>query len=152
MRNKIIIMIFVAMPLLMGSFVANPDNNVDSKEKRADKKIEFIDDWDLAMELAKKEGKLIYLDAMASWCGPCKIMDKKTFADPDVAAFFNENFINVKMDMEKNSHGQQLMKKYEIVAYPSSVFIDHKGNMVKKEIGFMDAGRFLEYGKSVVEK
>lgn len=119
------------------------------KEIKDETGIEFINDWDLALELAKKEKKLIYLDAMASWCGPCKIMAKKTFKDPAVAEFFNENFINVKMDMEKNDAGSRLMKEFEIVAYPSSIFVDHKEKIVRKELGYLQADRFLQIGKEV---
>ncbi|MFR6382000.1 MAG: DUF255 domain-containing protein [Odoribacter splanchnicus] len=31
----------------------------------------------------------------------CKMLAKEVFTDPDVAAFFNEKFVNAKVDMEK---------------------------------------------------
>ena len=41
------------------------------------------------------------MDCYNSWCGPCKMLAKEVFTDPDVAAFFNEKFVNAKVDMEK---------------------------------------------------
>ena len=61
----------------------------------------FPGSWNEALELAKKEDKLIFLDAYASWCGPCKSMQKKVFPTDKVGEYFNARFINVKIDMEK---------------------------------------------------
>ena len=35
-----------------------------------------------ALEKANKEGKLIFMDAYTSWCGPCKRMSASVFPDP----------------------------------------------------------------------
>lgn len=142
--------LFTALAFVAASFIIE-DKRDDRFVKEESTKIEFIDDWNLAIELAKKEKKLIYLDAMASWCGPCKLMDKKTFHNPEVAKFFNKNFINVKMDMEKNDAGERLMKEFEIVAYPTSLFIDHKEKVVRKELGFLQPEPFLKLGQDVAK-
>jgi thiol:disulfide interchange protein len=39
----------------------------------------FGGSWDEAIETAKKEHKLIFMDAYAEWCGPCKRMAKEVF-------------------------------------------------------------------------
>ena len=44
---------------------------------------------------------MIFLDAYASWCGPCKMLQKNVFTKKAVGDFYNSKFINVKMDMEK---------------------------------------------------
>lgn len=53
------------------------------------------------LEQAKKENKLIFLDAFASWCGPCKLLDKNVFPKKEVGDYFNANFLNLHIDMEK---------------------------------------------------
>ena len=61
----------------------------------------FGGNWEEAIETAKKEHKLIFVDAYAEWCGPCKRMAKEVFTQKELGDFFNKYFINVKMDMEK---------------------------------------------------
>ena len=50
---------------------------------------------------AQSEQKLVFFDAYTSWCGPCKWMAKNAFTDPEVAAYFNDHFVNLTVDMEK---------------------------------------------------
>ncbi|RMG84197.1 MAG: DUF255 domain-containing protein [Bacteroidetes bacterium] len=102
--------------------------------------------WFKLLERAKTEDKIIFMDAYAVWCGPCKQMSRTTFTDPEVGAFFNKHFINVKMDMEKGE-GAQLAKTYQVMAYPTLLFIDSDGKVVHRSVGFQNAKQFLELGK-----
>lgn len=99
--------------------------------------------WSDALAKAKKEDKLIFLDAYASWCGPCKYMARTTFTEAKAGAFFNENFINFKMDMEKNADGPRLSKKFGLEAYPTLYFIDKNEKMVHFSVGALDVKELL---------
>ena len=55
-----------------------------------------------AQELQKKVPKNIIMDIYTDWCGPCKLMDKNTFQNPDVAQYLNNNFYAVKFNAEGN--------------------------------------------------
>jgi len=83
---------------------------------------------------AKKENKLIFLDAYATWCGPCKWMAANIFTNDTVADYFNKTFICAKIDMEKGE-GITLAQQYQVKAYPTLLFIDTAGNMVHKKVG-----------------
>lgn len=85
---------------------------------------------------AKREKKLIFLDAYTSWCVPCKQMAKDVFTVDSIADFFNQTFINVGYDMEKGE-GIALKKHYasDITAYPTLLFIDGDGVVVHKIVG-----------------
>lgn len=116
----------------------------------ADTGIEFEEqDWDDVISRSEAEDKLIFLDAYASWCGPCKKMSRETFTDEAVAEFYNENFINAKIDMEKGV-GLELAKQYGVRAYPTLLFINHKGEVVNRICGYMDAEAFLSLGKNTL--
>ncbi|MGN0004170.1 MAG: thioredoxin family protein [Sphingobacterium composti] len=95
-----------------------------------------------ALDLAAKQNKLVFLDCYTVWCGPCKWLDENTFTDPVLKAYFDENFINIKIDMEKGE-GIELAKKLEVRAYPSMFFINGKGEVIHKLTGAMDASAMM---------
>lgn len=110
--------------------------------KRA-KGIEFTDGiWKEALNQARKEDKLIFMDCYTSWCGPCKMMAKTVFTDPEVSALFNEKFVNVKMDMEKGE-GKELKDRYRVSAYPTLNFINGDGEVVHTVVGGLQACEFI---------
>ena len=111
----------------------------------------FHGTWDEAMEMAKKEGKVIFVDAYTTWCGPCKRMARNTFPDPKVGEFFNANFVNMKIDMEKPM-GRTFQKKYPVAAFPTLYWIGPDGETVHRQKGAQDAVNFLKLGKHVVSK
>ncbi len=109
------------------------------------KRITFLQ----AKNIALKEKKLIFIDANTSWCGPCKKMAATSFKDPRVAKVFNTRFINLNIDIENNSDGLEIEKKYKIEAYPTLLFVNGKGKTVKKVLGFQTAEDLLSLAKSI---
>ncbi len=103
-----------------------------------------------AINKAQKSNKLIFVDAYATWCGPCKMMSKNIFPDKDVSALFNANFINLKMDMEKGE-GISMTKRYDVSAYPTLLFLDGRGQLVHKALGYHDVNDFIELGKTALD-
>ncbi|MBS1652884.1 MAG: thioredoxin family protein [Bacteroidetes bacterium] len=114
--------------------------------------IEFFEgNWNQLLDKAKKENKHIFLDAYASWCGPCKMMKKRVFTDKEVGAFFNKNFISVAIDMEKGE-GPALSNKYSVQAYPTLIFLNSKGAYVGKSVGYHSAKDLLKLAEEVLKK
>lgn len=95
---------------------------------------------------AKKENKLVFVDAMASWCGPCKMMDKNVFSLKSVGDFYNKTFVNAKFDMEKGE-GREIAAKYGVRSYPTYLFLNGDGTLISKNLGYMPESTFLELGK-----
>lgn len=95
---------------------------------------------------AKKEKKLVFVDAMASWCGPCKMMDKNVFSQKSVGDYYNTTFVNAKLDMEKGE-GIEFAKKYGVRSYPSYLFIDGDGQLITRNLGYMEESVFLQVGE-----
>lgn len=100
--------------------------------------------------MPKKSGKLIFIDAYASWCGPCKLLKSTTFNDKNVAAYFNSHFINYSIDVEKGE-GIELADSWGIATYPTLLFFSPDGVLAKQE-GYLDATQLLSLAKSVVIK
>jgi uncharacterized protein YyaL (SSP411 family) len=108
------------------------------------KGIEFFHGtWQEALAKAKKENKLIFMDAFTTWCGPCKYLSKNVFPNDTVGQFFNSNFVCVKMDMEKGE-GIGLAGKYGVQAYPTLLYIDGNGEIVHRTCGADMSGKAAE--------
>lgn len=100
--------------------------------------------WDEILAKAKQENKPIFLDAYASWCGPCKWMAANVFTQNGVAEFFNAKFINAKIDMEKGE-GIKLAQKYQVQAYPTLLILNSDGEMLHRVCGALQAEPFIAW-------
>ncbi len=129
--------------LAIGAFTASFVGDTIATETKFD----FIqNDYQQAKEQAKENDQLIFVDTYTSWCGWCKRMDQTTFQDENAAAFFNKNFVNLKMNMEKGD-GPALARKLKIQAYPTFVILDKDGNLVGKAVGYQTVDNLVAFGK-----
>lgn len=114
--------------------------------------IKFEDsDFKTILAKAKKENKLIFLDAYTTWCGPCKLMAKNVFTLKSVGEHYNANFVNAKIDMEKGE-GIDIAKKYEVKVFPTYLFIDGDGKLVHRTIGYVPEKEFIQFAKDAISK
>jgi len=111
----------------------------------------FEGNWEEALEKAKVEEKLIFVDAYAEWCGPCKHMARQVFPQEKVGAFYNRHFINMQIDMEKGM-GLEFRKEYPVAAFPTLFFIDANGKVVKKAQGAQKADGLISLGRSALSE
>jgi len=95
---------------------------------------------------AKKENKLVFIDAYTTWCGPCKLMAKNVFPQKAVGDYYNANFINAKIDMEKGE-GIDIAKKYNVKAFPTYLFVDGNGELVHRTLGYVEENDFIQFAK-----
>ncbi|MBI3519254.1 MAG: thioredoxin family protein [Bacteroidetes bacterium] len=107
------------------------------------KEIEFsANTWEYILAEAKVQNKLIFIDAYTTWCGPCKWAAKYLFTNKDVANYYNENFINVSMDMEKGD-GIAFAKKFQINSYPTFLIINGKQEIISRTEGVDQTKKFI---------
>jgi thiol:disulfide interchange protein DsbD len=91
------------------------------------KRIKSTEDVDRELATAKAAGKPALLDFYADWCVSCKEMEKFTFTDPAVRAALG-NFVLLQADVTANDDTDQaLMKHYNIVAPPDTLFFGGDG-------------------------
>ena len=106
-------------------------------------------EWKKIVKKAKKEKKLIFVDCYTSWCGPCKMLAKDVFTQQAVGDYFNQHFVNVKFDMEKDADGVKLKNQFAVKAFPTLVFVDPKtGEVVHRMVGAGSAEWLLTGAKS----
>ncbi len=106
--------------------------------------------WEEVINKAKKENRLIFIDAYTTWCGPCKKMSRDVFTKDEVGNFYNSNFVNVKMDMEKGV-GLDLAERYDVKAYPTLLFINSEGDLIHRAAGYHEPGDFLTLGQTALD-
>ena len=125
---KKLVFFTVLMSLILTAFEWNSkskDNGVDFKDVS----------FEQALKLADESEKYVFMDAYASWCGPCKMMDRNTFTTSEVGEAFNEHFVSIKVDMEKGE-GPALARKYQVRAYPTTFILNTKGEVQKRIVGY----------------
>ncbi|SFT12664.1 Thioredoxin [Zhouia amylolytica] len=101
-----------------------------------------------ALVKAKKENKLVFIDFYTVWCGPCKKMEKIVFPLEKVGDFYNKNFINLKLDAEKE--GKTVADQYNVTGYPTLLYLDTDGKVLLKDTAFNPEDEFLKSGQRAV--
>ena len=109
----------------------------------------FHGTWEEGVQKARQENKLVFVDGYTVWCGPCAYMMKNVFPLKEVGDFYNKNFICMKIDMEKE--GKELAKRYNVVAYPTFLFVTPEGYVAHRSMGGMQADAFIALGKEALK-
>lgn len=112
-----------------------------------------------AVALQKKNPKKIMMDMYTNWCGPCKMLDKNTFQNKDVADYVNKHFYAVKFNAEgnekvnfngktytnpnydpakahKRNSGHELARFFSVQAYPTIVYLAEDGSLLAPVAGY----------------
>ena len=109
----------------------------------------FKGEWEAALEQARTQDKLIFVDAYATWCGPCKRMAADVFPDPQVGPFYNPNFISLKIDMEAPENAA-FRARYPVAAFPTLYYIRPDGEVVQSVKGAQNVEQFISTGEKAL--
>jgi len=149
MTKRTIITLLVSTIIVGSLFAAVNIKNNSFKEKT---EVSFIDqDWEKTLKSAKETHKLIFVDLYATWCGPCKMLKRNTFTNKEVAEFFNSNFINASVDVEKGV-GISLAEKYNVSMLPTLIVASEDGKPILFTTGYLEPKEILKFAKAALEK
>ncbi len=84
---------------------------------------------DAVREMAVKTGKLVFIDLYATWCPPCRMMEREVFSRKDVGDFMEQHFVAAKYDVDKTT-GKELLKRYGSGAIPLYLVFDTQGELL----------------------
>ncbi|MDE6623405.1 MAG: thioredoxin family protein [Alistipes sp.] len=106
---------------------------------------------DALHELATKQGKLVFIDLYASWCPPCRMMERQVFSRKDVGEFMDQRFVAAKFDTDKPT-GKELMKRYGKGSIPLYLVFDTQGELLGRIQGAADAETFMEDLRTIASR
>jgi uncharacterized protein YyaL (SSP411 family) len=118
---------------------------------------------DAGIAEAKSSGKLVFLHFGAPWCPWCHRLDD-WMDKSEPAAVLGKGFVNVKVDVDRMTDGQEMLKRYtptrsDKVGIPWFVFLDGDGKVVATSeaeksgnIGFPSAKEELAHFATMLEK
>jgi thiol:disulfide interchange protein len=160
----------LSLVLLAFSFaVSVPAKNAPAAQKDEPKSLVQWMDYGAALEKAKMEPKLIFVDLYADWCVPCRIMDANVYNNPTVASILNTRFYAAKLDADsqdtivcdgkKNTVQRCYFDVWELHALPAFVLVAPKGmsiltvtdSMSPEELRYM-LYQFLEKEKEWISR
>jgi len=153
----------LAMPL---SASARPDPSQPAKPQTAPqakvpaKKLDWLA-FDAAAVQAAKQNKHMIIDVYTAWCGWCKVMDRETYGNPEVAAYLTDNFVLAKVNGESSAKvrwkgeeltERQFARKIGVSGYPATFFMKPDSELLGGVPGFIKTPEFLIYSRYVATK
>lgn len=153
---KILMKILKIIPFIVSGlllvFIVRSWNSNAKQKKTAKTEINFTNkEYKEVLALAKASHKKIFVDVSAVWCGPCRQLEKITFKDAKAAAYYNKNFINFRIDIEKGE-GTDLSQKWKIESLPALLILDENGKIIAEHVGYVDGKGLIEFAREASGK
>ncbi len=93
----------------------------------------WLTDLDEAKALAAKTGKRIFVDFMATWCGPCKMLDADVLQTDRFKSIAKKSFVLLRIDVDAQ---KSIASKYNIEAMPTQMVLAKDGSVIAQTVGY----------------
>ena len=100
--------------------------------RRSMPKPKWYYDLDEAKKAAQASGKMIFVDFFATWCGPCKMLERDCFST-DTFKKFGSKLVFCRIDVDDQ---KSVATQYGITRIPTQDILDKNGAVVKQTIGY----------------
>jgi thioredoxin-related protein len=137
---------------------AQPEKSAGSKS--AAKKLEWLA-FDAAAAKASKQNKHLIVDIYTTWCGWCRVMDRETYGNTEVASYLTDNFVLAKVNGESANklhwNGEELSerqfaRKVGVTGYPATYFMKPNAELLGGVPGYVKAPDFMIYSRYVATR
>lgn len=97
---------------------------------------------------AVAENKYLFVELFATWCGPCRVMERMMATD-EVGEFMNPRFVSVRYDVDKAT-GALLAQANGVRSIPTCLIIDSEGEVVGRLVGSSSPEKFIASMRSLL--
>ena len=110
--------------------------------------IEILNDYDVGLQKAKVEKKLLYVLISSENCRWCKKFEKTTLSDTLIKDRLKKEFIVVKLIREND----EIDDKFKTTPIPRHYFLDLDGNIIYSALGYRDKVLFDSFMDNAQER
>lgn len=103
-------------------------------------RIEWQEWNEAAFEQARRSGRPILLNIVASWCVFCRELDQTTFSDEEVIRRVREAFVPIRVDKDRRP---DINERYNAGGWPTIAFLTPQGELLTAET-FLESKELLE--------
>lgn len=145
-------MVITSFFFLSGNAAAQGNTGIKFEQKLS---------WSQIKAKAKAEGKYIFIDAFATWCGPCKEMDKNVYPTEELGNYMTKKFISIKVQIDSTNNDDEQVRAwyrdsknividYKVFGFPSFLFLSPDGLLIHRGIGFKSAREFRQMAEDAL--
>jgi uncharacterized protein YyaL (SSP411 family) len=103
--------------------------------------INWRDNWDSALQEAKKEDRRILLELYMDGCPHCARLHSETHADEKVVQAINDKYIPIKLEGRQN---MDIVKKFNVTGAPTTLLFSPDGEEKHRFAGYYAPPEYLE--------
>jgi thiol-disulfide isomerase/thioredoxin len=93
-------------------------------------------DYEAALARAQEENRPLMVMMTATWCGPCKMLERESLSNPWIRHFLAPFVVVQAYEV------QEINEKYDCGGYPTLAFCDSAGEMKHKHVGYIPTINF----------
>ncbi|HOW69507.1 MAG TPA: thioredoxin family protein [Phycisphaerae bacterium] len=103
--------------------------------------VAWTTDLEAGLRRAAQEDRLVLVKFHASWCGPCKILDRDVFSRSDVARALDP-WVPVSVDVDEQS---SVGSRFAIQTVPTLMVLSSRGDIVARQVGTLSPKDFIAW-------
>ncbi len=122
---------------------------VSSQALNAQDFVQWRYDLEQAKKIASDEDKLVLMHFTATWCAPCKELERFVFANPIAIRKISDQVVPLKIDVDIHT---QIASEYEIRSVPTDIIMTPAGHVILKRESPRSTDRFIEMIELAVQR
>lgn len=112
-------------------------------------KVKWQNNLKSAQKLAIEQNKPIMIVFGATWCPPCRKLEKETLSDKRTVAIIERDFIPVHLDYDKET---KIVKILDVERLPCMIILTPDADLLHKSVGYSEPKEFQQKLADALDK